>query len=324
VLLLLVRVFGKNNRRHIGLLLTGAVVAVLAGGGAFAAVTPDTPFSTGLYWAVVTAATVGYGDVSPKNPAGRVVAVLVMLTAIPLLAAVFALVTGAAAVAGLRRILEMEHPFPAGSYRLVLGSHPAVPGVLDDLAEADEDVVLVADVDQAKMPKHVHVVRGDPTRADVLHAAKPEGAQQALITGGSDSDVLVTAVLLRKRAPDLPLTALVGSPSVREALRELGVHQVISTDALLAHTLAKSLETPHAGELIGHLVDSDEHDLVEVEADGQAQGRPLSAIRNEREGLVLALVHDGQLTLGIGADPVIAPGDRLLVAEKSTGARRAD
>lgn len=322
MLLLLVRVFGKNNRRHIGLLLAGAVIAVLAGGGAFAAVTPDTPFTTGVYWAIVTAATVGYGDVSPKNPAGRVVAVLVMLTAIPLLAAVFALVTGAAAVAGLRRILEMEHPFPAGSYRLVLGSHPAVHGVLDDLAETGQDVVLVADVDQAKMPKHVHVVRGDPTMADVVHAARPEGAQQALITGGTDSDVLVSAVLLRKRAPDLPLTALVSSPSVREALRELGVHQVISADALLAHTLAKSLEAPHAGDLIDHLVDSDEHDLVEVEAGTEVQGRPLSAIRNERDGLVLGLVHDGKVTLGIGDDPVIAAGDHLLVAEKATGTQR--
>jgi voltage-gated potassium channel len=322
VLLLLVRVFGKNSRRHVGLLLTGAVIAVLAGGGAFAAVTPDTPFTTGVYWAIVTAATVGYGDVSPRNPAGRVVAVLVMLTAIPLLAAAFALVTGAAAVAGLRRILEMEHPFPVGSYQLVLGNHPAVPGVLDDLAEAGEDVVLVADVDQAKMPKHVHVVRGDPTRAEVVQAAKPEGAQQALITCDTDSDVLVTAVLVRRRAPGLPLTALVSSPSVREALLELGVQQVISADALLAHTLAKSLETPHAGDLVAHLVDSDEHDLVEVEAGRQAQGRPLSAIRNERDGLVLGLVHDGKVTLGIGSDPVVAAGDHLLVAEKAADARR--
>jgi voltage-gated potassium channel len=317
VLLLLVRVFGKNQKRHVVLLLIGAAISVLAGGGAFAAVTPDTPFTTGVYWAVVTATTVGYGDVIPKNPAGRVVAVVIMFTAIPMLAAVFALLTGAAAVAGLRRILDMEHPFPAGSYRLVLGSHPAVPGVLDDLAEAADAVVLVADVDQAKMPSHVHVVRGDPTRAEVLHAARPEQAQQALITGDTDSDVLVSAVLLRKRAPDLRLTALVSSASVREALLELGVHQVISADGLIAHTLAKSLEAPHAGDLLAELVDSEEHDLAEVEAGADAVGRPLSAIRNERLGLVLGLVHDGQVTLGIGDDPVVAAGDHLLVAEKA-------
>jgi hypothetical protein len=46
-----------------------------------------------------------------------------------------------------------------------------------------------------------------------------------------------------------------------------------------------------------------------------AVGRPLSAIRNERLGLVLGLVRDGELSLGLADDPVVAAGDRLLVAE---------
>jgi voltage-gated potassium channel len=317
VLFILVRVFGRNNRRHVALLLLGAALSVVGGGVAFAAVTPDTPVTTGLYWAIVTATTVGYGDVTPHNPAGRIVAIIVMLTAIPMSAAVFALLTGAAAVAGLRRILALEHPFPTGSYRIVMGSHPAVPGVLDDLSGADDAVVLVADVEQASVPRHVHVVRGDPTHADVIQAARPDRAQQALITGTSDSDVLISAVLLRKRAPDLPITALVSSPSVREALRELGIQHVLSADHLIAHTLARSLETPHAGELVAELVDSDEHGLAEVEAEAAAHGRPLSAVRTERLGLVLGLVHDGRLTLGIADDPVIAPGDRFLIVEKT-------
>jgi voltage-gated potassium channel len=317
VLLLLVRAFGQNTRRHVALLLTGAVVAVLAGGGAFAAVTPATPFTTGVYWAITTATTVGYGDVTPKNPVGRLVAILVMLTAIPLLAAVFALVTGSAAAAGLRRLLDMEHPFPAGDYRVILGYHPAVPGVLDDLSEADAAVVLVADVEQVKMPSHVHVIRGDPTDPATIARARPAGAQQALVTGGTDSDVLVSTVLLRKQAPDLEISALVGAPSVREALRELGVRHVLSADHLLAHTLARSLETPHAGELLAQIVDSDQHGLAEVEADAATHGRPLSAVRNERLGLVLGLVRGGQVTMGIGDDPVVAEGDHLLVIERA-------
>jgi voltage-gated potassium channel len=317
VLLLLVRVFGQNTRRHVALLLTGALVAVLAGGGAFAAVTPDTPVTTGVYWAVTTAATVGYGDVTPKNPAGRLVAILVMLTAIPLLAAVFALVTGAAAAAGLRRLLDMEHPFPGGEYRVIVGYHPAVPGVLDDLSEADAAVVLVADVEQASVPRHVHVVRGDPTDPAAIARARPAGAQQALVTGETDSDVLVCTVLLRKQAPELEISALVSAAPVREALRELGVAHVLSTDHLIAHTLARSLETPHAGDLLAQIVDSDQHGLAEVEAGRAALGRPLSAVRTERLGLVLGLVHDGKVSLGIGDDPVVAAGDRLLVVEKT-------
>lgn len=70
-------------------------------------------------------------------------------------------------------------------------------------------------------------------------------------------------------------------------------------------------------------MDSDEHDLVEVEAGAETLGRPLSAIRNERDGLVLGLVHDGKITLGIGGDPVIAAGDHLLIAEKTASPESA-
>ena len=38
----------------------------------------------GIWWAVATATTVGYGDISPKTPGGRVVGMLLMLLGIGL------------------------------------------------------------------------------------------------------------------------------------------------------------------------------------------------------------------------------------------------
>jgi voltage-gated potassium channel len=311
---LLVRVFGAGHRRHIAILLGAAIACVLAGGSLFAAVQPGVPLTTGLYWAITTATTVGYGDVTPHTAAARVVASLVMLTTIPLLASVFALVTGAAAARGIRRILSMEHRFPAGAYRLVVGMNAAVPAILDELVRAGEAVVLIADVDPSHVNSRVHLVRGNPTELRAIASAKPEGAQQALITGASDGDVLVSAVLLRKQAPDLTVAALVHSPSVREALRELGVEQTISADQLIAHMLAKSLEAPHAADMLMHLVESNQHSLSEAEASPQEVGQPLSAVRDARSVLVLGLVHNGCFSLGIGDDPVVAAGDRLLIA----------
>jgi voltage-gated potassium channel len=319
MLLLLVRVFGGDRRRHVLILLTAAVGCAL-GGAALFSYTDNIGFGSAIYWAITTATTVGYGDITPHNGASQVVASATMLTTIPLLAGVFALVTGAAAAQGIRRILAMEHRFPAGSYRLVVGLDPTVHAILDELVRAGDPVVLVADVDPAHIRPEVHVVRGDPTHATALRAAKPEGAQQVLITGGDDGDVLVSAVLMRKQAPNVPATALVRSASVREALRDLGINQTVSTDELIAHTLAKSLEAPHAGDMLNELVESNSHKLTEIEAGQAAVGKPLSAVRGEQAGLVLGLVHDGKFSLGVGEDPVISAGDRLLIAEQNSRA----
>jgi voltage-gated potassium channel len=298
----------------VAFLLLAAAACVLVGAGLFA-VSQKLPFTTALYWAVTTATTVGYGDVTPHNGIGRLIASAVMLTTIPLLAAVFALVTGAAAAAGIRRILNVEERFPAGTYRLILGMSPTVPAILEELEAAGVPVVLVADVDPGSVRRGVHVVRGDPTEPARVRAAKPEGAEQALVTGANDGDVLVSAVILRKQAPNLPITALVTSASVREALREIGIQRSVSAEELLARTVATTLETPHAGEMVAQLVESGRDILAEVDAEPAAVGKPLSFVRSERAGLVLGLVHAGQFTLGIGDDPVIAAGDRLLIAE---------
>ena len=106
------------------------------------------------------------------------------------------------------------------------------------------------------------------TRLSRERCARPglPAPQHALVTGQSDGDVLVSAVLLRKEAPGLPVSALVRSPSVGEALRDLGVGQAVAADELVAHTLAKSLQAPHAGDLILQLVDSEQHSLQEISA----------------------------------------------------------
>lgn len=314
---ILLRVLGVHHRRNVATLL-GTVVAVVLLGAELFALAEGLPFTTGLYWAVTTATTVGYGDITPHNPLGRLIASLVMLTAIPMLAGAFALISGAAAAAGVRRILDMHSQFPEGTYRLIVGMSPTVPAILSELAGAGIPVVLVADVDPATIRAGVHVVRGDPTDEAAIARAKPAGAEQALVTGGSDGDVLVSTVLLRKQAPGLTITALVDSASVREALHDLGVKQTLSTSELVSRTLAASLESPHAGEMITQLVGSRDA-FAEVEPGAAAVGKPLSAVRGERLGLVLGLVRNGEFTLGLSEDPVVSADDRLLVAEAAKG-----
>lgn len=315
----LVRILGPGHRKHIAILLSVAAGCVLVGAALFS-LTQHIAFAKAIYWAITTATTVGYGDVTPHDGVGEVIASGVMLTAIPLLASVFALLTGSVAAAGIRRFLAMRDHTDSG-HRLVLGMDGPVPTVLDELVKAGEHVVLVADVDPSAVRGDVHVIRGDPTEERVLSAAHPDRARQALITGATDGDVLVCAVLLRRLAPDLQVVAVVKSAPAREALHDLGIRRTLSPSELIAHTVAKSLEAPHAADMLAQLVESDEHSLTETPADASAVGRPLSAIRDERAGLVLGVIHDGTFSLGISTDPIVAEGDLLLLAEPARSRR---
>jgi voltage-gated potassium channel len=60
-------------------------------------------FGRGLWFALQTVTTVGYGDVTPEHTQGRVIAAILMLTAIGFLAVITASVTASLVESGRRR-----------------------------------------------------------------------------------------------------------------------------------------------------------------------------------------------------------------------------
>jgi voltage-gated potassium channel len=81
-----------------GLIYVAAVTTllILVGGGCLSILEPETVkggYGDGIWWAVVTASTVGYGDISPSTLWGRVIAVLLMLVGIGLMSTLAASIT---------------------------------------------------------------------------------------------------------------------------------------------------------------------------------------------------------------------------------------
>lgn len=82
-------------RTAAGVIVTATTVVVVAG-GVFMRLLDHGEYSdiwVGMWWALQTVTTVGYGDVTPKNPSGRIVAILVMLQGIAFLAITTAAIT---------------------------------------------------------------------------------------------------------------------------------------------------------------------------------------------------------------------------------------
>ena len=73
--------------RAVATVVSAAFILVLVSGALVRIVEPDAFTSIGLsyWWAVETVTTVGYGDIVPETPAGRLVGTALMLTGLGLI-----------------------------------------------------------------------------------------------------------------------------------------------------------------------------------------------------------------------------------------------
>lgn len=214
----------------------------------------------------------------------------------------------------------MEISMPDKPHILVLGTHPVLPRALVELGRSGDPVVLVAPTEPPDLPGDVRLLAGDPTDDAVLRRSRPERACRALIACESDADTLVVAVGVHSLAPSLEVYALTQSPRVARALGELGVSHTLASDELVGHTLAKSLETPQAGDLLLQLVDSANYRLSETAVAPELVSQPLSRARGAAGRLVLGISRGDHVDLGVGGDPVLGADDRLIVLQALDGA----
>jgi voltage-gated potassium channel len=76
---ILKKLYTFEGLRYAALLAT---MTALGGGAAFAAVEENRSTWDGVYWALTTMTTVGYGDISPQTDGGRLIAIAVMIVGI--------------------------------------------------------------------------------------------------------------------------------------------------------------------------------------------------------------------------------------------------
>lgn len=300
------------------------VVLILAGAILFA-VADHRTFGTAVYWAITTASTVGYGDVTPSTPAGRVIAAGLMLTAVPVLGLVFANAASYASELRMRRLLGMGARHRMKEHILVLGWNARSRVAIRELLAAGEEVVLVADEPSLPLDDdHLAFLRADPSDEETLSRAAPQRAKGALICLEDDGQSLVAAIALRHLAPDLTIASMAQSERTRSAMRDLGVPATVPVDALVGHALAKSVESPHAGELLLRLVDSEGYRIEERPVAVDEIGETITGLRQRpAQSVLLGVLHAGEVRLGIHEDLVLGAGDHLLLLTDGTKGRRA-
>jgi voltage-gated potassium channel len=277
---------------------------------------------------LTTLTTVGYSEVHPLTPRGRVfnsffilAGVLVVFTSIGLLVELVVNLELADYFGRKRRHGMLQ---TLANHYIVCGAGRVGRGVVRELMRSGAPLALV-DNDPAKaqwgIDRKLPTLVADASHDDALRAARIEHAKGLVAVTGNDAQNVYVILSARVLNPKLLIAARATDEEAEEKLRRAGATTVFTPYTFIGHRLAQSLLRPHvmsfldvASALRGSDLDL-EIEQIRVSGGSAAAATTLedSQIRSHYGVIVLAVIKpDGHTNFNPAGSTAIEAGDVLI------------
>lgn len=157
-----------------------------------------------------------------------------------------------------------------------------------------------------------HAVVGDSRDKGVLRALGAGDFDCAIVAIGDDLAASVLTVMNLKELGVPQIICKANDETHRHVLEKLGADRVVVPEQEHAVRLARSLSSPN---VLDYIELSEEYGIIEVPAPKGWQGKTLKEL-NIRAKLgvnIIAIRHDGEISVSPAADYCIAQGDVMVV-----------
>ncbi|ANB59952.1 potassium channel family protein [Anoxybacteroides amylolyticum] len=311
-------------------LLLGGMV-IVGFGWIIHIIEPNTfhSFLDGIWWAIVTAATIGYGDFVPKTSIGKLVAILLIFAGTGVLSTYFAALS-AAAVTKENALLKGELPYTKEGHIVIVGWNERTREILRQLTERQPFAsFVIIDETLTTLPvasKNIHFIKGNASHDSVLQKANITKAKMAVITADphkheTDADMATILTLVAMKGVHPSLYIIVEILTKQQAInaKRAGADEIIQTNALATFSFIHTIESPVFSTMLEqflHMSKKNHFQIIEV---------PEEIIGRTFRESCRALIEDGVIPLGIfrgeasllnpSPDIVLMPHDRLFIVK---------
>jgi voltage-gated potassium channel len=223
-----------------------------------------------FYYSVVTATTVGYGDVTPMASSGR--ARLFAVTVLVIGTASFALALGSLLGPAIEARLSQALGTMTDTDIELMEDHVVVLGygelsepILEELTDATEFVVVTPDNDRAAAmrARGITVIVGDPSDEEPLERAGIDRARACVAATNDDAQDALAILTASQMNPEARIVAAATERQNVEKLRRAGADTVISPAVIGGHLIVQSaLGEEGMEDLASRLLDVPDEDAL--------------------------------------------------------------
>lgn len=281
----------------------------------------------GIWWAIITTSTIGYGDYVPGTIKGRVIAIILIFLGAGIVAAYF--------VALASSTIKQQNAIGKGNIQVTWKDHIIIVGwnertkeiinCLKDIHSEQPIVLIDSNLKESPFTKEKNFiyVKGNASNDEVLHRANIKEASLILVTSdpsrtelNADMNTILFVVAIKGVAPNIFCIAEILTSEQIVNAKRAGADGIIKSNKLISSVMQHSLFSPGISNAILDLVDLHNGARIQLVKEHSFVGHTFASVSQillEDQKILLGLKRDEQTKIIPPKETLLQNGDELLI-----------
>lgn len=288
-------------------------------------------FNDALWWGFVTSTTVGYGDIYPLTNYGRLLSVVLMISAI----GTFGFITASFASIFVEENLKKGMGIVDVTFKdhiVIVGWNYRAKTIIDELINEDNNIkiVLIDVIDQNPyFNKNISYIKGDATSEKVLERANITNASTAIVLADRklkneemiDAKSVLISLAIDRINPNIYLVAEVINRKNVIHFERAGVNEIIVSNFLESKIMVRSILYKGLNKVFNELItNSYGNELYQTSIMGKYIGKKYEKVLMDlfhKNITLIGFYRDNKAYINPKKDIIMKENDKLIYISKN-------